>query len=74
MDAVGRPGFDGLRQLPSVGDWVFAVGKGRERPWVIQPPNGVQVCKDGQELRFTSAEWTAFRAGVNDGECVLVGV
>lgn len=23
VDAVGRPGLGGLRQLPSVGDWVF---------------------------------------------------
>lgn len=52
---------------------IRAVGKGHEHPWVIHLPSGVQICKDGQELRFTSAEWTAFRAEINDGECVPVG-
>ncbi|WP_255436016.1 DUF397 domain-containing protein [Salinispora sp. H7-4] len=55
-------------------DLIHAVGKGHEPPWVTQLPSGVHVYKDGQELRFTSAEWMAFREGINDGECMPVGV
>lgn len=66
---LGGAGRHLLRKTSSV-RW----GRVTSARGVIQLPSGVQVCKDGRELRFTSAEWTAFRAGVNDGECVPVGV
>ena len=51
-----------------------AAGEDREHPWITRSSSGVRVRKDRQELQFTTAEWEAFAAGVNAGECVPTGV
>jgi hypothetical protein len=41
-------------------------------PWIAREPAAVHVTKDGSQLCFTPAEWTAFVEAVNAGECQRV--
>jgi len=43
-----------------------------EHMWISRAPGGVHLAKDGHRLRFTAAEWTAFVAAINAGECERV--
>ena len=68
---------NGPELLATPSEWstlLIAAAANGTHPWLTYEPTAVCLRKDGHQLTFTSAEWTAFQAGIAAGECVGVYV
>ena len=63
---------EGPELLVTQPEWtalLTAVASDAQHPWINLHSAGADLLKDGHQLRFTTAEWTAFIQAVHAGEC-----
>jgi hypothetical protein len=67
----------GPELLVTAGEWAeltAAAGSNTRHQWIHRQASEVHLAKDGDRLRFTAAEWTAFVEAILAGECARVAV